>query len=233
MRHTNRSSQIAIDRSRYAASFEKFCALFLTHYCQLRVFGNVPTTDKPFLICANHRSHLDSVAIMMALGIPFSSCGLLAAEDYFFRGTHGLRLITRAMHLIPVSGRRRPHLEIEAMIHACASFLQNGGRALLAYPQGTRSRSGTAATFKRGAAVLALRLEIPVLPIFISGTERVLPKQQIIPRPGLITVNVGQQLRSNGSEHQNLRSASVQFAQLIETSIGALGPDVETAVKNL
>jgi 1-acyl-sn-glycerol-3-phosphate acyltransferase len=209
-------------QSLYGVAFEHFCKLFLTHYCRLEVRGTLSATASPFLICSNHRSHLDSLAILIATGLPFTSCGLLAAQDYFFRNPIWLRLLTPAMHLIPVSRRPRPH-EFQSMVDSCAAFLRDGGRALIAYPEGTRSNAAGLSTFKRGAAVLALRLGLPVLPIFVSGTDRVLPKQRIIPRPGRIIVHIGPLLHFNqGAQPADLRSHSLQAAKEIEACVSAL-----------
>ena len=206
----------------YGIAFEHFCKFFLTHYCHLEVRGTLPATTSPFLVCSNHRSHLDSLAILIATGLPFTSCGLLAAQDYFFRNPIWLRLLTPAMHLIPVSRRPRPH-EFQSMVDSCADFLRDGGRALIAYPEGTRSNAAGLSTFKRGAAVLALRLGLPVLPIFVSGTDHVLPKQRIIPRPGRILVRVGSLLHFNqAAQPANLRNYSLQVAKEIETRVGSL-----------
>lgn len=208
--------------SLYGAAFERFCKFFLTHYCRLELRGTLPETSSPFIICSNHRSHVDSLAIMTATGLPFTSCGLLAAQDYFFRNSLWLRLLTPAMHLIPVSRHPRPH-EFHSMIDACATFLQDGGRALIAYPEGTRSNAAGLSSFKRGTGVLALRLGLPVLPVFVSGTERVLPKQRVVPRPGRIVVHLGSLLTFEPvARPADLRYRSIQAANEIELEVRSL-----------
>lgn len=211
--------------SYYGAAFERFSNFFLTHYCRLEVRGTRPAMDRPFLICSNHRSHLDSIAIMIATGLPFASYGLLAAQDYFFRNPIWLRLLTPAIHLIPVSRHPRPH-EFQSMIDSCADFLGDGGRALIAYPEGTRSNAAGMSTFKRGVAVLALRLRLPILPVFVSGTDKVLPKQRIIPRPGRIIINIGPLLElCEGAQPADGKRQSLQVAKEIEARVSALIPE--------
>lgn len=206
-------------QSRFGIAFERFCHFFLTHYCRLELRGALPATNSQFIICSNHRSHLDSLAIMTATGLPFTSCGLLAAQDYFFRNPIWLRLLTPAMHLIPVSRHPRPH-EFQSMIDACAAFLREGGRALIAYPEGTRSSAAGLSSFKRGTGVLALRLGLPVLPVFVSGTDCVLPKQRLVPRPGRIVVHLGSLLTFNQvAGSADIRSGSIQAAREIEIEV--------------
>jgi 1-acyl-sn-glycerol-3-phosphate acyltransferase len=212
-----------IDRPRYSAAVERICTLFLKYYCSLQVTGNVPA-DRPFLICANHRSHLDSIAVMAALRMPFTHCGLLAAEDYFFQDAQRLGPITRAMRLIPLSRHPRPH-EFQKFIGSCLKFLNDGGEALLAFPEGTRV--GTPNSFKRGAAVLAIRLGLPVLPIYILGTDRVLPKQRIVPSPHHIHIYIGPLLPSpRPLAATKLRDESRRLTGEIEAAIHTLDPSV-------
>lgn len=159
---------------------------------------------------------------MIATGLPFSSCGLLAAQDYFFRNPLWLRLLAPALHLIPVSRRPRPH-EFQSLIDACGAFLSVGGRALIAYPEGTRSSAAGLSTFKRGTGVLALRLGLPVLPVFVSGTDAVLPKQRIIPRPGRVIVHLGSLLDFDQvAEAAEPKYASVKATREIKIRVRAL-----------
>jgi 1-acyl-sn-glycerol-3-phosphate acyltransferase len=210
-----------IDRPRYSAATERICTLFLKYYCSLQVTGTAPN-ERPFLICANHRSHMDSIAIMAALRLPFAQCGLVAAEDYFFQDVHWLTPITRAMRLIPLSRRPRPH-EFQKFIGSCQKFLNEGGAALLAFPQGTRVSSAN--SFKRGAAVLAIRLGLPVLPIRVVGTEHILPKDRIVPWPGRIHVCIGSLLPSTPPiAATTLREESKMLMRDIEAAIHSLVP---------
>ena len=217
-----------IDRSHYSAVVERVCTLFLKYYCPLRVTGCAPT-DRPFLICANHRSHLDSIAIMAALRLPFTQCGLLAADDYFFQDVRRLSPITRAMRLIPLSRRPRPH-EFQKFVGSCQQFLNEGGEALLAFPEG--SRVSAPHSFKRGAAVLAVRLGLPVLPVYILGTDRVLPKQRVVPSPHRIHVYIGPLLeRARPLAAITLKYESTKLTREIEAAIRALDPSLARAGK--
>lgn len=219
----------ALERSLYGRGFEGFCRAFFKHYCSFHVSGDLSPIERPVLICANHSSHLDSVAIMLALNLPFCQCGLLAAQDYFFRKSRGPQLITRAMHLIPVSRRSRPH-EFEATVDACRRFLDLGGRALIAYPQGTRANLQEHSPYKRGPAVVALRLKLPILPIFIAGTGNVLPRRSIIPRPGAISIRIGSLITTDATSGQTrMNDRSSKLIQTVESHIRALADVVHSA----
>lgn len=213
-------SELSPMPSLYGATLQRICNSFLAHYCHLEVRGTVPSEGGQFLICSNHRSHLDSIAIMMATGLSFNSCGLLAAHDYFFRNPIWLNVLTPALQLIPVNRRPRAH-EFDRMIRTCQSFFREGGRAIIAYPEGTRTSSATVSNFKRGAGVLAIKLAVPILPVFVSGTAHILPKGRVMPRPGRIVVHLGSLMHIDKSlpDHKLL---SRQVAKEIESRVRAL-----------
>ena len=63
-----------------------------------------------------------------------------------------------------------------------------GGISVLFFPEGTRSADGQLLPFKKGGFIMARQLALPILPISISGSHRVLPKGRLLPRPGTIDV---------------------------------------------
>lgn len=192
------------------------CHVLLGSYFRLQVFRSGEEPEGPFLVCANHRSHVDSIAIMAALGLPFHRCGLLAAEDYFFRTPKRLQYLSGALSLIPVE-RHPTRGGFERTVADCARFLETGGRALVAYPEGTRGFGPGVSRFKRGPALLALRLGLPIVPGYIAGTDRILPKGRWYPKPGRITVRLGPPLFPEYvAPERPLRERSVHLIELLE-----------------
>ena len=170
-------------------AFEAATRLFFRTWCPLRVTGlaNIPAT--PFLLCANHTSHLDSLVLMLATGERFHGFALLAANDYFFGGNWRFRTLGLVLTLIPIDRAARP-ASFRTTLDGCADFLHSG-RALIVFPEGTRSVAGSMGPFKRGASVFSRRLDIPLVPASISGTDRVLPKGGRFPRHGPVFVDIG------------------------------------------
>lgn len=164
-------------------------AFFRNGLCVPHVIGREHVPASPFVLCANHRSHLDSLALICGLRLE-DKCALLAARDYFEQGGATRRLLALPFTVIPVE-RRYPGVAMLGTIAAAAAFFRQGGQVLIAYPEGTRQTGGTIAPFKRGAATLALALGRPVLPVFIDGTERLLPKGRHIPIRGPVTLTLG------------------------------------------
>ena len=147
---------------------------------------HIPTT--PFIICANHRSHVDSFALIYGLGL-VDRCALLAARDYFVEGRPWQRLLALPFPVIAVD-RIAPGVSMLGTIRAARTFFRTGGEALISYPEGSRQAGRDIAPFKRGAATLALALGRPVLPVYIEGTERVLAKGRCIPMPARMTLTL-------------------------------------------
>jgi len=176
-----------------SAMFEGFCRVFFTGYCPLRVEGRHHLPKEPFLLCSNHTSHVDSAALMTASGRSFRSLALLGASDYFFQSRRLRWSVSPLMNVIPIERRPGPK-SLVACLAACRQFLEQTGGGLILYPEGTRSPDGEMRSFKNGAGLFAIELGVPVVPAYIEGTHRILPKGQSVPRSGPLTVRFGKAL---------------------------------------
>lgn len=166
---------------------------FVRRDCGLVVEGRHRVPQGAFIVCTNHRSHVDSVVIMTALGIGFEACGLVAATDYFFAGWRRRLMASAVFTLIPLE-RAATVGSFRRSIEACGKFIQGGGQAIVMYPEGSRSQDGMLAPFKRGPAALALALGLPIVPGFIVGSERVMPKGHRRAVRAPLTLRVGEAL---------------------------------------
>lgn len=72
------------------------------------------------------------------------------------------------------------------------------GISVLFFPEGTRSEDGKLLPFKKGAAVMAIQSQVPVLPIAVAGTHEILPKNTLEIRPGVIGVAFGSPIAVEG-----------------------------------
>ncbi len=171
--------------------FERFCRAFFKWYCPLTIEQRHPLPDEPFLLCSNHTSHADSAVLMTASGRNFRSFALIGASDYFFRSRRLRWTVSPLMNVIPID--REPGAKaLSACLATCRKFMQQTGGSLILYPEGTRSPDGDMQTFKSGAALFAIELDVPVVPAYIEGTHRVLPKGNHVPRAGPVTVRFGE-----------------------------------------
>jgi 1-acyl-sn-glycerol-3-phosphate acyltransferase len=122
---------------------------------------NVPPQG-PFIVITNHLSMLDPPAVMAAL-----PCRVIAmAASKYIRHPFGFLLGTANVIFV-----RRGEADRRALRKALA-VLASGGVLGIA-PEGTRSKTGALQRGKPGAAYLALRANVPLLPVVLTGTERV------------------------------------------------------------
>jgi long-chain acyl-CoA synthetase len=146
---------------------------------------NLPTGG-PYIIAANHASHLDSAAIISLLGAAAADLHVLGAKDYFFDSRTKGWLVSTLLNVLPFD-RHENFLRSLGLSQRAVEM----GRSLLIFPEGTRSRTGEIAEFKPGLGLLALELAIPVVPTYIHGTYGALPVGRTLPRPAPIRVTFG------------------------------------------
>jgi 1-acyl-sn-glycerol-3-phosphate acyltransferase len=95
-------------------------------------------------------------------------------------------------------------------------FLDGANRALIIFPEGTRSTSGEIAPFKRGISVISTELELPIVPAYIEGSAERMPKGRMFPAPGSVHVHIGAPILPAGDPDHDA------VARAVESSIRAL-----------
>jgi 1-acyl-sn-glycerol-3-phosphate acyltransferase len=148
---------------------------------------NIPASGGAIL-AANHQSMVDSVFLPLMLDRPvtfsakaeyFTASGPMARVwAYYLRATNQLQMDR--------DGPRAAQDTLEAAL----TLLQQG-QLFGIYPEGTRSPDGRLYRGRPGVGWLALKSGLPVIPVALSGTRKVLPPGRMIPRPGRIGVTIG------------------------------------------
>jgi 1-acyl-sn-glycerol-3-phosphate acyltransferase len=205
------------------AMFQAFCRGFFLCYCPLTVEGSDHLPDSPFIICSNHTSHIDSAVLMTASKCAFSSFALLGASDYFFDSRNVRFVVSRFMNVIPIDRHAQPK-SLQRSLAMCDDFLRRTKGNLILYPEGTRSSSGEMQPFKKGAGLFAVELGVPVVPAYIEGAHRILPKGKNVPRMGSVTVRFGEPISfaSTSSDPLLGRGARRSAVELLEQRIRGL-----------
>ncbi|MCP2324437.1 1-acyl-sn-glycerol-3-phosphate acyltransferase [Hamadaea flava] len=179
---------------------------------------NVPRRG-PVIFAVNHISALDSFLIS-----PLSPrrVAFMAKSEYFVRrGALGwlMRTALVGTDAIPVS--RTDSRSALGSLDVAAAHLAKGG-AFGIHPEGSRSRDGRLYRGRTGVAWLALETGAAVVPVAVSGTDRILPVGARIPRPGRITVRFGQPLHFDGSEGKTANQARRVVTDKIMDAIAKL-----------
>ena len=138
----------------------------------MRVVGSemVPRTGG-LLVASNHISELDPPIVGMA--IPRTVFFMAKAE--LFETTFGSFWL-RKLGAFPVVRQR---VDRDAL--RTAEGLVRAGGAVAIFPEGTRSTDGSMLPAKGGIGLLAMRCDVPILPVRVSGTDR--PMKAILGRP--------------------------------------------------
>jgi long-chain acyl-CoA synthetase len=126
--------------------------------------------EGPFILSSNHQSYLDP--LIMSSVLPWSLFGSLfsvGTSDIFGAGL--MRRLARIMRVVVVD----PDANLVPAMRAGAYGLRHG-RVLILYPEGERSIEGPPKIFKKGAAILSIHMQVPIVPVAIDGFEKVWPR---------------------------------------------------------
>ncbi len=180
---------------------------------------HVPASG-PVLLASNHLSFCDSVVIPLA--VPRRVRFPAKAEYFEGRGPKGAlsRATFTALGAVPV--RRGAGREAVEALDVGLRALKDG-EAFAIYPEGTRSRDGRLYRGRTGVAYLALMSGAPVVPVALSGTERIQPVGAKLPRISPIRVRFGAPLDfSIGYDHLKPGRARRVVTDEIMSAIHAL-----------
>jgi 1-acyl-sn-glycerol-3-phosphate acyltransferase len=144
-----------------------------------------PAVDphRGYVVMANHQSYFDVVAL---LAVTPGSYRFVAKRSLFAIPIFGWALW--AGGFVPVDREDRSRAR---EIWAAAGDRLRRGASVVFYPEGTRSADGRVHRFQRGAFLVALKTQAPILPAGISGARSVLPRGTLRVAPGTITVRFG------------------------------------------
>lgn len=145
---------------------------------------------RSYIIISNHQSHYDILALVTTLGVqfrwfikkeilkvPLFGYGLYAARNIYLDRSD----TAKAIESINKGLDRLPR-----------------GAGVMVFAEGTRSADGRIHEFKKGGFMTAIMRQLPILPVTVNGSRRVLPKGEIVVKPGRIQVVVGDPIDTHG-----------------------------------
>ncbi|MGC2550291.1 MAG: AMP-binding protein [Candidatus Sulfotelmatobacter sp.] len=138
---------------------------------QVRGIDKLPS-EGAYLICSNHQSYLDAAILASVLPPPvFDKTFAVGTSEIFGEGF--MRRLARSVRVVVVD----PDANLIPAMRAGAYGLRQG-RPLILYPEGERSIDGTPKIFKKGAAILSIHLQVPIVPVAIEGFYEVWPRNK-------------------------------------------------------
>jgi 1-acyl-sn-glycerol-3-phosphate acyltransferase len=158
----------------------------------LRIEGSLELPPEGGILVANHASYLDGVVLAATLPGEMSFVAKKELAGQFFAGQLLKRIGTLFVE------RADPGGSVEDTKRALAAV--RAGRRLVFFSEGTLTRMPGLMPFHLGAFVIAAQSGAPVLPIALRGTRSILRGEQWFPRPGSVTVTLGNVLLPDGDD---------------------------------
>jgi 1-acyl-sn-glycerol-3-phosphate acyltransferase len=171
----------------------RFCIRAAGWMCGVRVtvYGREKIQPgRTYAFLANHQGNFDGPVLVHA--IPRNWSALIKQE---MMRLPVFSLVLRQVRFIPIE-RSNPK-KARAGIDLGVSLLA-GGKSIMAFPEGTRSRDGRLGDFKKGVFIMAIQAQIPIVPITILNSAQINPPGKYGTRPGLIEVYFHDPIETQG-----------------------------------
>lgn len=164
-------------------TFARFCIRAAGIICGVKVKisgrGKIQA-GRSYLFLSNHQGNLDGPVLFHA--IPRNWLALIKNE---MMRLPILSIVLKKVRFVPID--RRDPAKAHASIEGAANLLA-AGHSFVAFPEGTRSRDNRLGTFKKGAFIMALKAQMPIMPVSIINSSRIQPPGAYAIRPGTIEV---------------------------------------------
>lgn len=176
--------------------------------------------EPPFVIVANHTSHMDALALGAAVPRRLRHQMFpLAAGDVFFDTPSHTAMAALTINALPMW---RDNMGRHALQHL-RDRLERGRGVFILFPEGKRSRDGRMLPFKAGIGMLLAETRVPVFPAHIRGAFEAWPPESPRPGPGRVSVRLGEAMTFEGVE--NGRDGWKRVAAELGDAVVALAPD--------
>jgi len=185
---------------------------------RVRVVGKerVPARGA-YIVAPSHRSILD---IPFAAFITSRTVRFLAKDD-LFRTPSGRRLF-EALGAVEVERGTADRAALRALEDALAT-----GSPVAVFPEGTRRSGPEIVDLYGGAAFLAIKLGVPIVPVGIGGSEHILPKGKLLPRLHRVAVSVGHPIAPPALDGRARRAAATKLTEALRVELQRAFDDAE------
>lgn len=169
----------------YTRWVERYCRPLTVHGQQ-----HFDAVEGPCIVIANHQSHMDSLVLLTALpdSVKNNFYFGAAADRWFVKGRK--KLILQPWYQSLVLGNFPVRRGGGSRALDYAKELLRKGCNIGIFPEGTRATSEGLGQFRKGVALLALELGVPVVPVYLSGLREMRPKGQLEVTPGPATAEI-------------------------------------------
>ncbi|KFP80183.1 1-acyl-sn-glycerol-3-phosphate acyltransferase alpha, partial [Acanthisitta chloris] len=148
-------------------------------------------SKKPFVMVLNHQTSLDILVMMQVLP---SRCVIIAKKEILYMGTFGLACWLGGVVFID----RKKREESINILSEVAQSLHKDNVCVLVYPEGTRNHGGSMLPFKRGAFQLAVKAQVPIVPVVLSSYYSFYHQKEKRFTPGKLIIQVLPEVQTLG-----------------------------------
>jgi 1-acyl-sn-glycerol-3-phosphate acyltransferase len=208
-------------------NLQHWCARWWCRLIAFSIFARIHVhgtenvrADKNYVYMANHSSLIDIPALFAYLPYQFR---IMAKKELFYVPFMGWHLWTAGNFPIDRSDPRKTAKSLRGVIEGVRA-----GKSLAVFPEGTRTPDGQLQEFKQGAFKIAVRAGVPIVPVSIRGTFKLLPKTTLAPRPGRVDVIIGKPIDTTEYTDKTLSNLIARTKAAIEVNLMSPVPE-ETA----
>jgi long-chain acyl-CoA synthetase len=199
----------------------------LRYYCSIKVMGteNLKDVKHPFILAANHQSHIDAAVVLWALPLKLRTrmAAVMMQEIFFeYLMPKGIplrrRLLVGMAYFISTGFFNAFPFPTESDFRNSMEYageLVEKGFSPLIFPEGGRSASGNIERFKPGIGMMVQHMKLSVLPVRIDGLREILPLDKNWPVRGDCSVKIGKLMTFEGGTYSSI-------AQKLEAAIREL-----------
>lgn len=173
---------------------------------------NLPQSGA-YMVVANHQGYFDIPIMLSCVGEPR---GLVAKQE--IDRIPGIRTWMRYLHCLFVD-RSSPRAGAQTIVDGAR--LLESGHSLTIFPEGTRSKGGPMREFKAGAFRIASRAGVPVLPVTIDGSFRLMEGNKMLIRPAEVKVTIHPAIATAGMGREELRALPYTVKDTIEAKLAS------------
>lgn len=166
-----------------------------------------------YVFASNHLSYMDTPVILGKIPVEFRFMAKKGLFQIPFLGTH----LMQAGHIpVPLDDARAS----VKTLHRAAETIRDRRTSVLVFPEGGRSITGILQEFKDGAAYIAIKAGVPIVPVTLCGTRQVLAMGSATFHSGKVVLRIGDPIPTGG---MTLRDRGELTAQVRERIVAMLG----------
>jgi 1-acyl-sn-glycerol-3-phosphate acyltransferase len=168
---------------------------------------------QPYIFTPNHQSFIEVPLFVTYLG---RNPGYLAKKEVFKYPVFGPGI--RMMGVIPVDRSNSP-AAVESAKQATRNIRR--GKSFMVYPEGTRSKDGTLLPFKKGAFMMAIEADVPIVPVTVSGATKIMPKGEFKLFPSTVHLIIHEPISTKDYSKENVSELMQRTRAKIYSALSA------------